>query len=92
MFRWLAAVLTILIVTLGAVAPSDGWGGPQTRAAAADRDAAELEFEDPEPEPQATLCLPLTAARPSARTAPACLSHRGPREAAALEFEDPPRG
>ena len=52
MFRWLAAVITILVVTLGAWAPS--WecrGSPAATEAAADRAATDPAIEGPQPAP-----------------------------------------
>lgn len=92
MFRWLAAVITILVVTLGAWAPS--WecrGSPAATEAAADRDATDLEIEDPEPEGKATLCTLSTPAPPPARLGPSAGTHHGPRDGAAFELEEPPR-
>jgi hypothetical protein len=91
MFRWLAAVITILVVTLGAWAPTQDQGWPPATTPSADRDALDLDFEDPEPETKATLCSLLTPAPPAPRLGAAIGSHHGPRDGAALELEEPPR-
>lgn len=91
MLRWLAAVITILVVTLGAWAPPPDLGWPSTADAAADREALDLDLEDPEPDGKATLSAAPPPPPPSA-PGPAALGRQaGPREGAGLPLDEPPR-
>lgn len=92
MFRWLAAVITTLVVTLGAWVPPLDLGWPSTAAEpAADREAVDLDLEDPEPDGKATLSTFTPAPPPSAPRRAAPRPHLGPREGAGLPLEEPPR-